>query len=229
MTDDLIGLLRRTPLFADLDGDALRLLAGRCQRHAFPARWTLIYQDRPGDALYLIVAGRVRVEKITPSLSAVHLATRGPGDHFGEMALLDEKPRVANVTTETECDLLVLRREDFLRCLVTSPELALGIIGSLVTRLRQAAEQSATSETLDVMGRLAVFLLEAASNGIKEPDGSGIRLARVTDEEIAERIGATRESVNRRLSRLKDMGIVRRAGRDLVVVKRQKLRDLCGE
>ena len=66
--------------------------------------------------------------------------------------------------------------------------------------------------------------------GVKEPEGSsGVRLSRITDEEIAERIGATRESVNRKLSRLRELGVVRRAGRDLVVLKRQKLRDLCRE
>jgi CRP-like cAMP-binding protein len=226
MNGDLLAQLRQVPLFSGLDDETLQPLAACCRRRRFGAKEALFHEDDPGQTLYVVVSGCVSIEKVTESGKTVHIARRGPGEHFGELSLVDDMPRSASVVTDEPCELLMLHQSEFAQCLEKHPAIALNIIRALALRLRQAMDQSVKNETLDVMGRLAAFLLEAAAaQGVNDPAG-GKRLPRLTEQEIADRIGTTRESVNRKLSRLKEIGAVRRSGRSLIVMNRRKLRDL---
>lgn len=209
MSDLVVSQLKQVPLFSGLDDESLQMLARSCRRRHFPARVALFHQDDPGQTLYLIVSGRVNLQKPTAAGTTVGIAQRGPGDYIGEMSLLDGLPRSADAVTAEATDVLMLDRPEFLKCLKDSPKMALHIITKLTARLRESDAQLVSNQTLDVMGRLAAFLLEAAqTQGMPEPGrGGGVRLTtRLTQQEIASRIGTTRETVSRALTRLKTSG-----------------------
>ena len=141
------------------------------------------------------------------------------------MALIDGHPRMADAVTVEPCDLLMLDREEFIRCVEENPRIALGVMASLAERLREAAVQQESQQRLDVLGRVSELLLELARTyGADDPAG-GTRIGtRITQQEIAEQIGATRESVNRALSNLKKVGALRSQGRQWIVLSAKKLR-----
>ena len=220
------GMLRRIPLFSGLSDSELAPLSLRCRRRLFPPQEALFHEGDAGQTLYLILTGYVSIQRVVPDGSVVYVARRGPGDHFGELSLFDDLPRSADAVTDTACDLLMLDRRELLFFLETHPQVSWAIIRTLSGRLREASDRMVSSETRDVLARLAACLLESAEAGV--PDARGhIRLDGLSDGRLAQRIGATRETVNRRLSRLKRMGILRREGTTLLVLNTDRLRTLC--
>lgn len=225
MSSTIEGMLRRIPLFSALTDSELAPLAARCRRRVYPPRERLFREGDFGQTLYLIAAGYVTIERLSAEGTVVHLARRGPGEHFGELALFDDLPRSADAVTETTCDLLLLDRRDLMLFLELHPQASWEILRSLAARLREAADQRLTSETRDALGRLATCLLESAETAV--PDARGqLTLEGLSDSRLAERIGTTRETVNRRLAHLKQLGIVRRDSGALVIVSRERLRAL---
>jgi CRP/FNR family transcriptional regulator, cyclic AMP receptor protein len=221
------GMLRRIPLFSGLADTELAPLAARCRRRLFPPREALFHEGDAGQTLYLILAGYVNIQRETPEGMVVHVARRGPGEHFGELSLFDDLPRSADALTDTSCDLLMLDRRELMFFLETHPQVSWDIIRTLSTRLREASDRMVSSETRDVLARLATCLVECAEAGT--PDDKGhVRIEGLSDGRLAQRIGATRETVNRRLSRLKEMGLLRREGMALVVLNTDRLRLLSG-
>lgn len=230
MSDPVSDLLRKSPLFAEVAGEDLQRLAQHCRRRTYPANTALFHQDDPGQTMYLILSGRVVIERVHGATGeAVHIADRGPGEHFGEMALIDSRPRSADAVTRSECDLLMLDRADFLACLEQSTALALAIIRSLAERLRHTNDSLVALRTQDVLGRLALFLLEESRSNGENSDTRRIE-ARWTQQQIADRIGTTKESVNRALARLRRTGVVQQTddGR-LIIADPSKLRRYSGE
>jgi CRP/FNR family transcriptional regulator, cyclic AMP receptor protein len=219
------SLLRQVPLFTGLDEESLRLLSRRSRRRRFASGHTLFCQGDPGHTLYVVIAGRVNIERLTASGERLHITHRLAGEVFGEMAVIDGKPRMADAVTAGETELLMLDRDDFLSCLRQSPEIAVGIIACLSERLREAADLLESHLSRDVLGRVSVALLEwAGTHGAPGPDGE-VRIAtRFTQQALAEQIGASRESVNRALSSLKAVGAVRLDGRQLVLLDTGRLR-----
>jgi len=222
-------MLAQVPLFKGLAGEHLRRLTDACRRRKLRADETLFYEGDPGHTLYLVVSGQVKIQRVTPSGKLVVLAVRGPGEHVGEMALLDGEPRSADAVTLEPCELLMLDRERFLDCMAEHPQIALNMLASLTRRLREAANQTEGLRELDVLGRLAAALLELAeSHG--EPGATGIRITiRLTQQELADRIGATRVSVNKALGRLKSVRAVGSERGGLVVTDAAELRRLCAD
>lgn len=221
----LAGSLRRLPLFQSLGDDELGRLAERCRRRAYRAGEALFHEGDPGQTLFLIVSGHVNIERVTEDGASVHIARRGPGEHFGEMALFDDLPRSADAVTDTPCELLMLDRADVLRFLEEHPGAAWRIIRGLSTRLREATDRILGDGTRDALGRLAAALLDAATDAARGADGHPV-LPDLTDTRLAQRIGSTRETVNRRLSSLRRLGIVRRDGATLVLLDLPRLQAL---
>lgn len=222
--------LKQVPLFADLDPAALDALALRCRRRTFGAREALLREGEPGRTLYIILRGRVNIEKMSEGgrgEAIVHLAQRGPGDIVGEMALLTDRPRSADAVTDTVCEVLALDRAEFLRCVEQEPSVARQVLACLAERLAEAADERAGRQGSDVLGRLSAFLLRAMETGGEPAENGATRItSRWTQRELAERVGATRETVNRALARLVQAGAIRReAGRGaiIVVLDRKKL------
>src|SRR5688572_4537009 len=109
--------LARVPIFAGLDEEHLRLLTATARRRTLKADEALFYEGDPGQTLYLVLSGEVKIQRFTPSGKVVVIALRGPGEHVGEMALLDGEPRSADAVTSAPTELLMLDRAEFIRCL----------------------------------------------------------------------------------------------------------------
>lgn len=224
----IVSLLQQGALFREVEEPLLHKLAEHTRRRTFAANEALFHEGDPGYTFYLIVSGHVKIQTTLPTGATIHLATRGPGEHFGEMALIDGKPRMADAITMEPCDLLILERSDFIACVETSPRIALGIMASLADRLRESADRLQARQGLDVLGRLAQTLLELMqAHGSPHASGGTLIAARVSQQDLAEQIGTTRESVTRALTRLKETGAIRADGRSLIVLHPNKLLKLC--
>ena len=214
----IVSALREMPLFRGLDAAALEEMAALLRPRTYPAQTALFHAGDPGHLLYLVVAGQVRIERISAAGETIHLAYRGRTDYFGELALLDDKPRMASATTVSECVCLTMDREAFQQCLRSTPSMASHVVTTLAERLREAADDLESVQGLDVLGRLCKALLEMS------PDGSP---RRITHQQLADRIGATRESVTRALSGLRKTGLVRTDGSSLTLLDPEALRRRC--
>ena len=219
-----VDALRRVPIFAHLENDALVRLAEHCRRRRFDtAEESLFHEgDDPG-SLYIILVGTVHIRSVTPTGKTVHIAERGVGDQIGELSLLDNAPRMADAVTASPCELLVLGQDAFTRCIEEYPKIALAVMRSLAGRLREAARHLALQEEQDIAGRLSRLLLDHIDS--RAPATGEVRLTRrQTHQQMADQIGAARESVSRALSDFRRLNIVRMQGREIVIVDLEKLR-----
>lgn len=219
--------LAASVLFSGLPDDALKAVLARCSRRKLPPKTVLFHESDPGHALFVILKGRVVVERVGSDGERLFLAERGPGEHVGEMSLVDDQARMATVSTIEETDFLLLRRDDFHALLRDEPTVALQIIRSLTVRLREANDRAFQRENLDVTGRVAALLLERAQTEKVTGDGPH-HFSTFSDREIAGRIGVARESVARRWERLRGLGAARRDGRDVVIISVRKLQKIVG-
>jgi CRP-like cAMP-binding protein len=212
-------VLRQVPLFSSLEDADLRALAPYLRERRFNRGALVLMQGEQGDSLYLIAEGQVKVVLIGEDGREVILSVMGPGSFFGEMSLIDEQPRSANVVAMQDSVLLQLRREDFQARVRSSPEVALGLIRELSQRLRRADETIGGLALRDVNGRLASLLLELAG----EEDGTRIT-RRLTHATIAQMVGASRETVSRSLKTLATAGVIRMEGREIAILDPAVLR-----
>ena len=220
---DVRDALAKISLFAGLPSSEIDKLAMSCRRSRHGARESIVCEGDCGHAMYVILSGRVAVSRLNEVGSRVFFHELGPGEFFGEMSLLASVPRSADVSTLEACEFLVVDRESFVRTVVGYPELALKIIGHLCMRLRQADD--ARTSRRPVRQRLILALLELAqtSNAVKDH----APVATVSRQELADRIGARRETVSRELSQLATDNYVRIAGRQIILSKPDKLRASC--
>jgi CRP/FNR family transcriptional regulator, cyclic AMP receptor protein len=197
-------------LFARLKPDERAGLARLLQPRAYRAGQTIFMQGDPGHGLYLIDQGRVKIMVTSPAGKGLLINTLGPGDFFGELALLDGEPRSADAVARDACRLLLLRRADFLAFVESRPAVAIQLLAVVSRRLRHTTQQMQDVAFSDVPTRLArVLLALAAAHG--QPAGEGVSInRRITQSELAEMIGATRESANKWLKAYERQGLLQR-------------------
>ncbi len=216
-------LLATVPLFRGLSASEREALAHQCRRRHCDAGEVVFHEGDPGNALFVVVSGHVHIERAADDGSLVHIARRGPGDHFGELALLDALPRSADAVADDTCELLVLARPDLKRFCETHPATAWVMLQGLAMRLREATDRIHGDGTRDVLGRLAAVLLDTAKETNRKTDDGNAIVEGINDTRLAQRIGSTRETVNRRLTSLRRLGILRRDGRQLVLLDAERL------
>jgi CRP-like cAMP-binding protein len=157
-------VLRKVPLFSGLSETDLSAFADLTRERSYPKGSVIVFEDDPGDALFLVAAGQVKVVLIAEDGREVILSVLGEGSFFGEMAVIDEEPRSAHVIAMEDSSLLVLRREDFHARLRNSPEVAISLLKEISRRLRRADEKIGSLVLLDVNGRVAHLLLRMADD-----------------------------------------------------------------
>ena len=218
-------LLQRVPLLASLtDGDR-GSLAAALSRHRYRRGDIIFQKDDPGHALYIVERGSVRIYVPSSQGSDLILAVMGAGDFFGDLSLLDGRPRSASAAATTETMLLALERADFIAMITSRPQAAMAVLEAVARRLRETDEMASDLAFLDVAGRLAKKLLElAAAHGVQRASSGVLIDLPVTQEELANMIGVTRESVNRNLSDFKKMGLITNQGRKIIVKDATRLR-----
>ena len=212
------NLLRSVAIFSDLDAGAAAALERLAETREYAEGAVVVSQDEPGDALFVLVSGRVKVVLYGESGREIILSMfKTPGDFFGEMSLLDHQPRSATVIAAERSRLLVLSRADFQAHIEAHPRTALRVLTELSRRLRHADAVIGNLALLDVYGRLAGKLRElAAAEGEDHEEGVVLR-QRPTQAEIAAMIGTSRETVSRVLSDLARRGHVVISGRRLLL------------
>ncbi len=195
-------LLRNVPLFSLLPGAQLVLLTSVLLRKAYPKNSAVVVAGDPADALYIVISGRLKVMMSDKEGREVILAILNQGDFFGEMGLIDQAPRSANVVAIEPCELLTITRADFTKCLQKNFELTMNVIRGLVKRLREADKKIGSLALMDVYGRVARLLLEMAET----VDGQKVVTRKLPKQQIAKMIGATREMVTRVMKELEASG-----------------------
>jgi CRP-like cAMP-binding protein len=208
--------LATVPLLQGLDSVELSRLAELMRERSYPKGSVILFEDDPGDSLFVVRSGRVKVVLVGEDGREVILGILGPGEHFGELSLIDGQPRSAHVIAIEDTQLVVLRREDFRRRVEQSPALAWALLSALSKRLRRADEQIGRLVLLDVHGRIAKLLLDAAG-----PDG--VIEKRLTHQTIAHMIGASRETVSRAMREFQDRGLIAVHRRQITVADRAGL------
>ena len=218
-------LIRGVTYFAELDDAMLEMLASQSRRRRFGAGEALFHEGDPGHTLHVVVSGCVNIQKVTSSGVLLHLNRCGPGEAFGEMSLIDGKPRSADAVTASAAELLMLGRAEFLQCVERSPRIAFGVMTALAERVRVADQRLERQVTSDVLGRVSMVLLRLAGlDSPEKPTTPSPWVVRVGQQAIADQAGTTRETVNRALARLERARVLRREGRQLVIVDEARLR-----
>jgi CRP/FNR family cyclic AMP-dependent transcriptional regulator len=225
---DPYAALAQIPLFAELpSGDLTRLGAG-LRRRPYAKGAAIFRQGDAGTTLFLIESGWVKIVVTSPEGQEAVFSLLGPGDFFGDLALLDGKPRSADAVAAEESHLLLLERDAFVGAIEESPRLALGLLAALAGRLRYAVEMREDTSFLDVPGRLARILLRLATVP-DQPAGATMAIPiRLTQAELAALVGATRESINKWLKVYEAQGVIRRGGARLTILRPEELRKRIG-
>lgn len=197
-------MLRNVPLFSALPDEQLSLLARAAGRKSFPHNATVISAGDPSDALYLVVAGRLKVMMSDEEGREVILAILSAGECFGEMSVIDDAPRSATVTAIDPCELVVISKYDFKKCLAENSGIAEGVMKVLVKRLREADNKIGSLALMDVCGRVARLLMEMADT----VDGQKVIKRKLAKQDIAKMVGASRETVSRAMKHLQNSGYI---------------------
>ena len=218
-----LSVLRKHPIFADLDPEALDQLCRYAKHTTVKRGATIAAKGDPGNNLFAVISGTVKISSSSPDGRNAILNLIGPGEIFGEIAVLDGAPRSADATANTNCELYIIDRRDFLPFVKSQPALAMKFIELLCTRLRRTSDQVEQVILQDLPGRLASALLRLSDKHKQEPQG---RTISITQQEISEMVGMTRESINKQLRAWAARGWVRLEHGAIVVLKPESLQAL---
>jgi CRP/FNR family transcriptional regulator/CRP/FNR family cyclic AMP-dependent transcriptional regulator len=219
-----IAALRNVLFFAGLSDQELQTLANSLEKRAFSKGMIIFHKRSPGDTMYIIESGKVRIFILSASGQEISVNIYGPGNIFGELALLDGLPRSAGAIALEKTVTLTLHRDDFLRHLEAYPRMAQSIIEVLSARLRYTTAYVESLAFLKVHDRVAAKLLELAERYGTEKEGIEIGL-QLTQAELAAWVGATRESINKALGHFRDLGLIKLEGQKITILDRRGLED----
>jgi CRP-like cAMP-binding protein len=204
-----VAALAAVPLFAGLDSAALESLARAVRPRRFRRGEVVFHLGDPGDALFVVSTGAVKITLPSESGDEAIIATLRPGDFFGELALLDGAPRSATAVALEPTETLVLPREPFRALVAMEPAIRDALLAALARELRRLTVHVEELHFLDIAGRLAARLAHlAAEHGKPGPDGA-LRLdAPLTQTDLASMVGCTRQSVNKLLGLFVGDGLI---------------------
>jgi CRP/FNR family cyclic AMP-dependent transcriptional regulator len=221
-----VALLQGVPLFTGLDAKAMADLACRVRQQEFAKDETIFRRGDPGDMLYVIYRGRIRIELPSEDGPPVILRVMEAGDFFGELALCDGKPHSASAVAMEPTATLGLHRDDFQEFLRSSPGAAIHILTVLGERLRETSERLCESIFYGTASRLARRLLHLAETEGHPAIGRGVTFAReVSAEELAEMVGSTTERICHELDSLEQDQIIAMRGDAISVLSPTLLRE----
>lgn len=206
------AVLRQHELFRELDKESCDQIAAYAKIREFKEDATIFSKGDPGFCLFAVVRGKVLVTTSSSEGKSAVLNQFGPGDIFGEIALLDGRPRTGDATALADCCLLALERRDFIPILKKKPEIAIKLLEILSGRLRRTTEQVEELMFMDLRGRLAKTLLRLT-------EGAGNKSAELSQTELSQRVGMSREMINRQLQVWVREGVIELARRRLTVLR----------
>jgi CRP/FNR family transcriptional regulator, cyclic AMP receptor protein len=217
-------LIERNSLFRGLAAPAIQRIAALASRRTYHSGAVVFMHGDPGDSLYGVLTGRIRISASTQGGKEVLLNVMEPGDAFGEIALLDGAPRTAGATALAPTDLMIIRREDFLALLRGEPQLAVHLIELLCKRVRWTSEQMEDSSLLSAPARLAKRLLSLArTHGRQIPAGLQLK---TSQQELAQFLSLSRQIVNKHLQAWKRKSWVALGRGHVVLLNERAIRNL---
>ncbi len=217
-------LLARMPVFSGLSEDARKALSERLSRIVHRRSAQLFGEGDPGDTVFLVLSGKIKISRRSSDGRENLLAVLGPGDIFGELSLFDPGPRTATATALTDVEVASLTHESLRPWLGTRPEAAEVLLKVLARRLRRTNEAMADLVFTDVPGRVAKALLDLADRFGAPAPGGAVRVEHgLTQEELAQLVGASRETVNKSLADFATRGWLRLDSRAVVLLDRERL------
>lgn len=220
--------LLEIPLFAVLNEAEREALASKLQSRRVVKNQTIFLQGDPGDEMFLVLEGRIKICCESLSGREITLTILNDGGFFGEMALLDGETRSATALAESKGQLLVLRRADFQKFLKEVPNSSISLLAFLSRRLRRANDKIQDMALLTVRERLAAVLSDIAEKeGEPDPEGPGTLLPKsVSHKALSGLLGTSRETVSRMCSDLKEQDLISQRGRRLIVLDLESLREI---
>jgi len=218
-----LAVLRKHPMFCDLEPEALDQLCRYAKHSTLKRGATIVSKGDPGNSLVVVVSGTVKISISSPDGRSAILNLIGPGEIFGEVALLDGRARTADATANTNCEIYVIDRRDFIPFVRSHPALAMKLIELLCERLRWTSDQVEEVILQNLPGRLASALLRLTEKHKLAPAG---RTIAITQQEISEMVGMTRESINKQLRAWAARNWVRLEHGAIVVLNAEMLREL---
>jgi len=214
------SFLRKVPLFEGLTDEDLEAIAKVTISRTYDKDQIIILAEEEGDALFIIESGQVKVSIVSDDREVI-LSLLGNGAMFGELSLLDGKPRSANVVATENTALYMVRRADFLQLIYKVPKIAIALLAELAARLRKTDRKIEGLALLDVTSRISETLLQLATDQGEQRE-EGIHLAtRPTHQQLANMSGTTRETVSRVLKRLENQGYIVTKGRTITILKEE--------
>ncbi len=221
MTATYLGRIR---LFAGIDPDAAEKLESRARRRSFRRGEVIFHKGDPGATLYIILSGQVKIVLPSEGGEEAVLGVLDEGEFFGELSLIDGRPRSATIMATLPTEAMVLHRDEFIAFVEANPRVAIDLLHTLCQRLRETDEFVEDAVFLDVPGRLAKKLLELAGEYGQTGTGGTMIGLRITQQELATMVGATRESVNKHLRAYRARGIIEIDRQRITVLKPDDLR-----
>jgi CRP/FNR family transcriptional regulator, cyclic AMP receptor protein len=220
-SDDVLG---RAPLFQALDEEGTKALRAGVVDVPLARGDRLFDEGDAGDRLYVVLDGKIKLTRTAPDGRENLLSVHGPGEMFGELSLFDPIPRTSSATAVTAARLAGLAHDDLRAWLTTRPEVAMNLLQALAQRLRRINEVKADLVFTDVPGRVAKALLDLAERfGVQTPDGVQVNHD-LTQEELAQLVGASRETVNKALADFATRGWVQLAAKSVLITDTDRLR-----
>jgi len=220
-----LTVLRKHPIFCDLSAEAFDQLCRYAKHNTLKRGATIFSKGDPGNSLVAVISGTIKISISSPDGRSAILNLIGPGEIFGEVALLDGHARTADATANTNCEIFVIDRREFLPFVRSQPELAMKFIELLCLRLRWTSDQVEQVILQDLPGRLASALIRLTER--HGPSEGGLTIA-VTQQEISEMVGMTRESINKQLRAWAGRKWVRLEHGAIVVLDVESLQALAG-
>lgn len=215
--------LARASIFEEIAPDAVDALARHLQRVSFPRRRTVFVEGEPGDDLYVIVSGSVKIRHQTADGRETVFAVLGPGDVFGELALFDPGPRTSTVITLTDVETVRMDRRALRTWIQERPEIAEQLLRVLARRLRHTNNALCDLIFTDVPARVAKQILDLATRFGTSDGGPVLVEHHLTQKELAQLVGSSRETVNKALSDFAQRGWIRQQGKALIIDQPSKL------
>jgi len=220
---DKLAVLRKHPIFCDLDAEAFDQLCRYAKHSTLKRGTTIVSKGDPGNSLIAVISGTVKISVSSPDGRSAIFNLIGAGEIFGEIAVLDGQARTADATANTNCEIFVIDRREFLPFVRSHPELAMKFIELLCQKLRWTSDQVEQVILQNLPGRLASALIRLVDKHKLAP---GDRTIAVTQQEISEMVGMTRESINKQLRVWADRKWVRLEHGAIVVLDAEPLQAL---
>ena len=222
-TTDRVSLLRNHPLFCELTPSMLERISTYVKRRSVAKGSTIFEKGDDGVGLIGVVSGSVKISVTSSDGRDIVLNIIRPGEVFGEIALLDGRARTANATAMSDCELIVIERREFIPFLRSEPDVTLKLMEILCSRLRKTSEQVQDVTFLNLSTRLAKTLLRLTANA---ESSKPVRKVTITQREISQIVGRSRESTNKQLRAWAKRGWVRLERGSVTVTKADKLVEL---